>query len=81
MRTTLTLDDDVVILVERARRKQGRGLREIINEALRRGLPRLAADVGQPSQPYKTPSVSAGRCYVDSIDDVAAVLAMGEGEG
>jgi hypothetical protein len=38
MRTTLTLDPDVAVLVEKARDKTKRPLKEIVNDALRRGL-------------------------------------------
>lgn len=38
MRTTLTLDDDVLKAAKRRARDQDRPLKEIINEALRRGL-------------------------------------------
>jgi hypothetical protein len=38
MRTTLTLDDDVLKTARRRAREQDRPLKEIINEALRLGL-------------------------------------------
>lgn len=38
MRTTLTLDDDVLKAVRRRAREQDRPLKDIINEALRHGL-------------------------------------------
>ena len=38
MRTTLTLDDDVVAAVERLRREKGLGLSDAVNELIRRGL-------------------------------------------
>ena len=41
MRATLTLDNDVVTLLDRARQKQGRSLEEMANELLRRTLRRL----------------------------------------
>ena len=37
MRTTVTLDDDVVAAVERLRRQRGLGLSEAINELARSG--------------------------------------------
>ncbi len=85
MKMTLTLDDDVALLLDRTRELQDRRLKEVVNDALRRGLPQLLSAVRRPSQPpakpYTTPSVSVGRCFIDNVDDVAAVLAMGEGEG
>jgi predicted transcriptional regulator len=38
MRTTLTLDDDVLRAAKRRAREQDRPLKEVINEALRQGL-------------------------------------------
>ncbi len=38
MRTTLTLDDDVAAKLKTAARKSGRAFRDVVNEALRRGL-------------------------------------------
>jgi hypothetical protein len=81
MRTTLTLDDDVVALLEQERRKRKATFRDIVNEALRRGL----GPAGKPTDErgrrnFKTRSVSLGRCLVGSLDDVAEVLAVHEGE-
>ncbi len=38
MRTTLTLDDDVAAAIERLRRARDASLKDIVNEALRKGL-------------------------------------------
>jgi len=38
MRTTLTLDDDVTVQLERLRRARDASLKDLVNEALRRGL-------------------------------------------
>jgi hypothetical protein len=38
MRTTLTIDDDVAATLERLRRNRDTSLKDLINEALRRGL-------------------------------------------
>lgn len=48
MKATLTLDDDVAALLERARRERGRSLEELANELLRRTLRRLGASPSQP---------------------------------
>jgi len=79
MRTTLTLDDDVAAMVERARRQSGKRMKQIVNDALRRGLA-PATSPQAPRTPYRTPSTSAGRCLLPSLDDVAEVLAVTEGE-
>jgi hypothetical protein len=38
MRTTVTLDDDVVVLLKRTSRERGVPVKRILNEALRAGL-------------------------------------------
>ena len=79
MRTTLTLDDDVAAMVERQRKRSGRRMRQVVNEALRRGLTQMAAP--EPARArYRTASTSLGRCLLASLDDVAEVLAVSEGE-
>jgi hypothetical protein len=79
MRTTLTIDDDVAALLREKRRKHGGKLKDLINEALRRGL----APSDPPSKrrrPFRTRAVSLGVCRVASLDDVAEALAVGEGD-
>ncbi|HEY3259357.1 MAG TPA: ribbon-helix-helix protein, CopG family [Pseudonocardiaceae bacterium] len=41
MRTTVTLDDDLAIRLERLSHEQGRSFKSVINEALRAGLEAL----------------------------------------
>jgi hypothetical protein len=79
MRTTLTLDKDVAVVVERLRRTRRVSLKEIVNEALREGLRQLEAPQ-RKSVRFRTKSVDAGRCLVGSIDNVAEVLAVTESE-
>jgi hypothetical protein len=49
MRTTLTLDDDVLKAAKRRAREQDRSLKDVINEALRHGL---ALSVARRSPAY-----------------------------
>ena len=79
MRTTLTLDDDVARLLERARKRRGVTLKELVNEALREGLARLEAP-RTPRKRHATKAVSLGRCLLDNVDDVAEALASADGE-
>ncbi|MBI2217267.1 MAG: DUF2191 domain-containing protein [Candidatus Rokubacteria bacterium] len=79
MRTTLTLDDDVAALLEREQTRTKKPLKQIVNEALRVGLTRRKAP-GRPGEPYRTEAVSLGRCLVPSLDNIAEVLAISEGE-
>ncbi len=79
MRTTLSLDDDVAALLRRALSRRNEPLKKVVNEALREGLPKLMGP--RPARkPYRTRPMKLGRCLVGSIDDIAEVLAIGEGE-
>jgi Ribbon-helix-helix protein, copG family len=79
MRTTLTLDDDVAATLERLRKNSDSGLKELINDALRRGLKDMGA---RPKriQPFRTKSVALGRVRLASIDNVGEALALAEAE-
>jgi len=79
MRTTLTLEADVAVQLERLRKARKTTLKQLVNEALRAGLQQLAAPPAR-KKPYRTPSVDLGRCLVDSLDNIAEVLAIAEGE-
>jgi hypothetical protein len=79
MRTTLTIDDDVAALLEQLRNKRGIGLKDLINEALRRGLRELNVRP-KPRTPFRTRSVDLGRARIASIDNIGEVLAIAEGE-
>ena len=79
MRTTLTLDDDVAVLLEKTRRAKGVSFKQIANEALRAGLSQLTTS-GQRRPRFKTRHADLGRCLIGSLDDVSEALATGEGE-
>ena len=79
MRTTLTLDPDVAALAKRVQRERGQSFKELVNEALRRGLRAMAASPVQPGA-YRTSAVDLGRCRIGSLADVAEALAAAEGE-
>lgn len=78
MRTTLTIDDDVL---DRARTIAGRlgcPFRRVVNEALRAGL--QAVEEPARSRPYHTQprklGLKAGRC----LDNIHELIAQIEGE-
>lgn len=79
MRTTLTVDKDVAVQLERVRRSRDATLKEVVNEALRKGLQQMAGKP-RPRKPFRTKSVSLGRCLIGSVDDVAEALVVAEGE-
>jgi len=80
MRTTLTLDDDVAAALERLRRQRRAGLKDLVNEVLRRGLRDIEAPRPQ-STGFRTRSVALGRMKIVGIDNIAEALANAEGEG
>jgi hypothetical protein len=79
MRTTLTLDEDISIQLKKIQVIQKKSFREIVNQALRLGL----REMTRPSpakKRFKTKGVDLGRCLFGSVDDVAEILAVAEGD-
>ena len=79
MRTTLTLDDDVAAALERLRKSRDASLKQLVNEALRRGLEEMRSRPKR-REPLQTRSVALGRVRVASIDDIGEALAIADGE-
>jgi Arc/MetJ family transcription regulator len=79
MRTTLTLDDDVVAALERLRKTRGASLKDLVNEALRRGLKEMSARPKR-RELFRTRAVALGDLRIGSIDNVAEALAIAESE-
>ncbi len=79
MRTTLTLDDDVAVALEQLRKKRDVGLKDLVNEILRRGLNEMARPTRR--EPFRTKGVSLGRMRLTTLDNIAESLATAEGEG
>ena len=73
MRTTLTLDDDVVALVESERARTGESFRSVINRLLRK-----AGRAPAPSPPVALPELP-GRPVLDVRDVSALLAALDEG--
>lgn len=71
MRTTLTLDPDVARMIEDARRARGASLRDVVNDALRRGL---TATESRSAAQFQTRAVDLGHPRLPQVDDVADVL-------
>ncbi|TDD66929.1 hypothetical protein E1262_20865 [Jiangella aurantiaca] len=63
-------------MIETIRREQGASLRDVVNEALRRGLTQA-----KPSRrrAFATRTVTLGRPSLPNVDDVADVLDQVEG--
>lgn len=79
MRTTLTIDDDVAVTLERMRRSRNGSLKDLVNEALRRGL-RDMTDRPKPRTPFRTQSVTLGPPRIAGIDNIGEALALAESE-
>lgn len=79
MRTTLTIDDDVAVALERLRKGRDVSLKEIVNDLLRSGLREMGARQ-KPVKVFRTKPVDLGALRVASIDNVAEALAIAEGE-
>jgi hypothetical protein len=78
-RTTLTLDPDVFAELERRRQARGTTFKAEVNDLLRAGL-RAVADPPAPSAGFKTRALPLGKPLLESFDDIAGVLDLGEGE-
>lgn len=80
MRTTLTLDDDVAIRLEKLQAERGDSFKAAVNTALRAGLDALSAPA-EEATPYRITPHPAGRCAVPDLDSLHESLVFGEGEG
>jgi len=78
-RTTITLDDDVAALLRQLRRRSNKSLKELINAALREGLPRLLEEPSK-RRDFRVRPLKVGKCRLPALDDVAEALAAAEGE-
>ena len=79
MRTTLTLDDDVAAVLERMRKSRDVSLKELVNEALRRGLKDMSSRPKRRER-LRTRSVAFGELRIASLDNIGEALAIAEGE-
>jgi hypothetical protein len=81
MRTTITLDDDLAVRLERRGPERGSTFKEVVNEAIRAGLAALEHHPGtRPAEAATTRPLRLGRRLVDDLDDIADALAVAEGE-
>jgi hypothetical protein len=66
MRTTLTLEDDVARRLKDVARREGRPFKDVVNDALRRGL--TSQEVAEPAEPYRVETFRSGfRAGVDPL--------------
>ena len=72
MRTTVTLDDDVAVIIESERRRTGESFRAAVNRLLRRSVVAGASTLA-PSLPELS-----GRPAIDVSDASAVIAAVDE---
>ena len=70
-RTTLTLDDDVMTRLKAEARRTGRPLKDVVNDALRRGL----SSAGREERtPFRVIATDLGLRPGIELDDVEGLL-------
>jgi Arc/MetJ family transcription regulator len=74
MRTTVTLDADVVAALQRAARERGTSFKAVLNDAVRRGL----SSGGAARRRYRTPSRNMGLRAGFDIDKALTLAAADE---
>lgn len=86
MRTTLTLDSDVARLLEEEAHRQRKSFKEVVNDALRRGLSRGSTKVARfrvtPHAAELRPGIDRASLnrLADELED-AVLLSSGRGNG
>jgi hypothetical protein len=76
VRTTLTLDDDVAAKLKAETQRTGRAFRDVVNDALRRGL--LASRPAKRAT-FRVRTRSLGGLRPGRLDSIADVLEQIEG--
>lgn len=77
MRTTLTIDDDIAVLIEGEMRRSGKSYKAIVNELLSVGLARTRQP--RAGRPFKVTPRTMGLGAGQSYDNVSALLEELEG--
>jgi hypothetical protein len=70
MRTTVTLDADVEVLVKKAMHESDASFKDVLNDGLRRGL---GVQASRPAGRFVQPTRNLGRLLVDSANFNALV--------
>ena len=75
----MTLEDDVAAALERLRRMRNASFKDLINEALRRGLKDMSNRTKRRER-LRTRSVALGQLRIAGVDNIGEALAVAEGE-
>jgi hypothetical protein len=79
MRTTLTLDDDVAAKLKSACREREVPFKQVVNEALRRGLDQMARPAPKRER-FRIEPWNLGECSLPNLDSIEEVLDYAEGD-
>jgi hypothetical protein len=79
MRTTVTLDADVAVEIERIRKSEGRGFKRVLNEVLRDGLKYRGGDAKVSGWVSPTHPRDLGPALYD-LTSVSRAIDYAEGE-
>jgi hypothetical protein len=79
MRTTLTLEDDAAAALERLRKSRKASLKDLINDALRRGLKYMSKRTARHER-FRTQSVALSQLRIAGLDNIGEALAIAEGQ-
>jgi hypothetical protein len=71
MRTTLTIDDDLMKALKAAAHRDGVPLKRLVNQALRKGLDALEGSA--PGKPYRCPTFALGEPTAWNLDKALAI--------
>ena len=80
MRTTITIDEGVAVLLQRLQKERDATLKRVVNEALRYGLRAMTVKPARERR-FQTQPFDLGECVLPSLDNIGDVLAILEGEG
>jgi hypothetical protein len=73
MRTTLTIDDDNAVRLERLRKERDASLKDVVNDAIRRGLDALDAPA-KAREPFKIPVLDLGPALIADPKEALRLL-------
>ena len=79
MRTTLTIDPDIAVQIERLRRERNLPLKVIVNEVMRKGLREIPRGANR-RRPFRTQPIRGVKPVLANLDNIQEILSLAEGE-
>lgn len=80
MRTTVTIDPDVEVLLRKAVRQSGAPFKQVLNNAVRDGLLAGGRNSAKPGKPFKQPVAHMGAELVDLTKALALAAELEDQE-